>query len=458
MTYRYRLVAVASCFVTRPSIPVGGRNRVSRLATFVAGLGSLLVCSSASPTEQRVSDPIRPAYVQTPLFPPRRPFPPEQGRLHVEGRRFYDTNNRVWRWRGATEFLLFARYLNGEDIAPQLEWLVDRGFNVLRVFGEVPSGFGAVRMGIANYGRPFERPDFEAKLHAFFNVLEEHGLRCEYTVLTYPDAASVMRAHVQRVFDIAASHWNVMVEAANEPEYNRIDAVAVMQGVNRRGVLSAYGLDPARAGRGARVPVLDYGTTHDLQRDLEHSPYNTRDALDMQNALGVPFVNDEPIGAIDPGNPAFKENGPEMWGGINGGGARTVNRDLFISAAAIAYMYSAGYTFHFQRGLEGRVPTPADAVQDGVARALRDVAMFLPHDLQSGTPVEPGGRDFGLAWKNDPHAESRVNRAYGVVVGNHQWIVVPMPAPAWSPMPVNGWRVEEAGPVPYLLRLAKRQD
>jgi len=354
-----------------PILISAGRVHLLRPTTFVAVLGVVLACSSTGPTEERVSDPIRAVQLQAQSPRPARPFPPEQGRLHIQGRRFYDADNHVWRWRGATEFLLFARYLNGEDISPQLDWLVGRGFNVLRVFGEVPSCFGAARIGITNYERPFERPDFDAKLHAFFKVLEEHGLRCEYTVLTYSDASDVMRAHVQRVFDVAASHWNVMVEAANEPEYNGIDAVSVMHGVDRRGVLSAYGLDPARAGRGAHVPVLDYGTTHDLQRDLEHSPYNTKDALEMQNALGVPFVNDEPIGAIDPGNPGFKQNGPDVWGGINGVGARTVNRDLFISAASIAYMYSAGYTFHFQSGLEGRVPTPAEAVQDGVAIALR---------------------------------------------------------------------------------------
>src|SRR5262245_51019513 len=70
-----------------------------------------------------------------------RPFPPEQGRLRIEGQRFYDAGHKPWRWRGATQFLLFARYLNGEDVSPQLDWLVDHGFNVLRVFGEVPSGF-----------------------------------------------------------------------------------------------------------------------------------------------------------------------------------------------------------------------------------------------------------------------------------------------------------------------------
>jgi hypothetical protein len=369
------------------------------------------------------------------------PFPAEQGRLRIEGRHFYDASQKVWRWRGATQFLLFARFLNGENISPQLDWLLARGFNVLRVFGEVPSGFRADQVGVTNYERPFERADFDARLHAFFALLESRGLRCEYTVLTYWDASDVMRAHVQRVFDVAAAHWNVFVEVANEPENNNIDPVAVMKGIDRRGVLSAYGLDPGRHDAAAwkALPMLDYGTAHDLNRDLEHSPGVTRASLEMQNAFGIPFVNDEPIGAIDPGNPSFKQTGPETWGGANGGGARTVNRDVFISAAAIAYLVSAGYTYHFQAGLEGRVPTPAMTVQDGVALALREVASFIPNDAPRGTFVEP----------------ALANGGYGMVIGSEQWVVVPRPPQGWMPMPLPGWHIAAVGPVPYMLRLAK---
>ena len=399
----------------------------------------LSACSSAPPPEAS-SQPPPVQQVRAPV--PQRPFTPESGRLRVDSRHFYDAANHVWRWRGASQFLLFARYLNGEDISPQLDWLVDRGFNVLRVFGEVPAGFRADEYGITNYERPFARRDFDMKLRAFFELLADRGLRCEYTVLTYADSMDIMRAHVQRVYDIAAPQWNVFVEVANEPENNQIDPVAVMQGVNRRGVLSAYGLDPARASREAwkSMRMLDYGTTHDLQRDLEHSAYNTKDAMDMQNAFGVPFVNDEPIGAIDPGHPHFAQNGPETWGHVGGGGARTVNRDLFISAAAIAYMYSAGYTFHFQDGLEGRVPAPTEVVQDGIAAVLRDIARFLPNETQLGTPVEPSvGAD----------------RAYGVALGDRAWaVVVPKPPSTWVPVPVNGWRLDALGPAPYIFRLA----
>lgn len=278
-----------------------------------ATLGLLVGCSSAPPPEASTQPPsVARASAR------QRPFTPESGRLHVDGRHFYDAANHVWRRRGASQFLLFVRYLNGEDISPQLEWLVDRGFNVLRVFGEASGASYPEQYGITNYERPFERADFDGKLHAFFKALEDCG--------------SALRIH----------------------------------GMCKRG--------------------------------------------------------------------------PEIWGYVTGGGTRTVNRDVFISGAAIAYMYSAGYTFHFQDGAEGRVPAPAEPVQDGIPAVLHDVAAFLPNDTQLGTPVEPSvGAD----------------RAYGVALGDRAWaVVVPKPPSTWVPAPVNGWRLDAVGPVPYIFRLA----
>jgi hypothetical protein len=415
------------------------KRRSFPLAVCAATLSLWAACGTAPPPETASHE----LALQVRASPPGRPFPAESGRLHVERGHFYDASNQVWRWRGASQFLLFARYLNGEDISAQLDWLVDRGFNVVRVFGEVPAGFHSEAYGITNYERPFDRPDFAKQLHAFFDVLANQGLRCEYTALTYADSTDVMTRHIQRVFDIAASHWNVVVEVANEPESNRIDPVAIMQGVDRRGVLSAYGLDPARADRDnwKALRVLDYGTTHDLQRDLEHSAYNTKDAGDMQNVFGVPFVNDEPIGAIDPGHPLFEQSGTDTWGRIGGGGARTVNRDIFISAAAIAYMYSAGYTYHFQNGLEGHVPKATGSVEDGVATVLRDVARFIPNNVQLGVPVEPS---IGAG------------RSYGFIIDNRIWtVVVPKPPSTWVAAPIDGWRLDAIGPVPYIFTLTK---
>ena len=111
-------------------------NRMGRIIANAAVLGLLLTRIAANPsaTAEALQQPAEES----------RPFPPERGRLRVEGPRFYDANNEIWRWRGATQFLLFARYLNGENITPQLDWLVASGFNVIRVFGEVA---GRVRRG-----------------------------------------------------------------------------------------------------------------------------------------------------------------------------------------------------------------------------------------------------------------------------------------------------------------------
>jgi hypothetical protein len=84
-------------------------------------------------------------------------------------------------------------------------------------------------------------------------------------------------------------------------------------------------------------------------------------------------------------------------------------------------------------------------VQNGVGDALREVAKFLPRDLPLGVFVEPGRGDFGLASAS----------GYGVIRGNQQWVVVPMPPSDWSATPTNGWRIDAIGPVPYILRLAK---
>jgi hypothetical protein len=393
---------------------------------------------------------------------PERPFPAESGKLRVEAGRFFDAQGRVWRWRGASQFLLFARYLDGEDIAPVLDWLVERGFNVVRVFGQVPAGFGAGRIGITEYDRPFERPEFDRKLHEFFSLLADRGLRVEYVPLTYSSDLGVMRRHVQRVYDVARSHWNVLVEVGNEPEHNRIDVVAVMNGVNRHGVLSAYGLDPSRQpeGQDVRVPVLDYGTTHDIYREFDRSPRITREALEWQSRFGVPFVSDEPIGFIDFDHPFFVRQGTDPMGGAlfgdpRGGGARTTNCDVIRSAAAIAYLLTAGYTFHLQAGVEGWRPEPSEPLQEACARSLAEIAAFIPNETQLGKLVEPGMSEFALAWTGRPGAESLVDRAYGIVVGNRQWVVVPVPARGWSAAAVNGWRIDAVGPVPYLVRFVK---
>src|SRR5688572_29896054 len=163
-------------------------------------------------------------------------FPTEAGPLYVDGKVFRTQDGELWSWRGFSWFLGFLRYCRGEDVTPDLRWLRAHGFNIVRVFGPLPW---------------IETPDYRVeqfdaqKFDAFLSLLETHGLRCEFVPLCYRFAPAndvSVRRFLQSVYDIAAAHWNTIVEVSNEPHVNKIDPIAAMAGVDRRGVVSAWGL------------------------------------------------------------------------------------------------------------------------------------------------------------------------------------------------------------------------
>jgi hypothetical protein len=400
-----------------------------------------------------------------------RRFPMGAGRWRRVDRHLENSARQIVQWRGYSAFLLFARYLNGEDITPVLASAAD--FNVLRVFGEANRGFNPQQYGVPDYTTPGDRADFDAKLGAFFDLAARYGFHVEYSVLTYGTDVPTMRAKLQRVYDIAASHPNVIVQGGNEAEANGIDIVQVYQGVDRHGVLSDYGLDPERhcadqaaISQGAwtacelrEVHVLDFGTTHDLARDFDHSPRMPRDALDWQDMFDVPFVSDEPIGFIDPGTPHFRQTGTDptgaaFYGYESGGGTRTTNCDIIESAAAIAALYTPGYTFHSQAGLEGRWPSASEPLTAACTKRLADLWAFLPASAQLGRYTHPGGAGYPLAW-TPGDTDSRIGHAYASMQDQVGYVVVPMLRPGVSLKPVGGWRIDAVAHVPYVVRVAR---
>ena len=85
------------------------QERTDATRSIVAGVGVLSLLAALSFTTEMLQ--AQKSDVDLPSAAPQRPFPPEHGRLRVKGRQFYDADNRVWRWRGTSQFLLFARYL-----------------------------------------------------------------------------------------------------------------------------------------------------------------------------------------------------------------------------------------------------------------------------------------------------------------------------------------------------------
>lgn len=402
-----------------------------------------------------------PNWWQMPLLVPTALFLSEAGRWTTNERAFFNEQGQPARWWFVSMFLLFARQLNGENIDAQVAWCAKHGFG-MRVFGAVNWDQMGL-YGLPDYSHPQNRPDWEAQLRTFFGKLAAAGVRCEYTVLTFQEDMLAMRSHLQRVYDVAQSYPLVMVEGGNEVENNGIDIIQVYQGIDRHGVLSAYGNDPARGDYNTwstdpNVQPKDYGTTHDLIRDFNHSSRNSKDVWEMQQAFQRPFVLDEPVGFLDAGYPNFHElyrdEMNEPWYSWNGGGGiRTGNVDVVLSNAAISLLLTPGYTFHMQVGLEGRVPNSGQPKTQQTAERLAAIRRFIPPEAQLGQYRAPHIADFPFQWTD---ADSRCGHAYASVLGGTAWAVNPVPRAGWKGfVGQNGWALDAIGPEPYIARFTR---
>jgi hypothetical protein len=149
-----------------------------------------------------------PTPVAVPAPPP--PAPPSLLPLHNEGGHFADSNGQRWYWKGATDFLLLKKFLDGEDIQPLLQQRKDAGANLVRVFGMCAN--------LAHF-YPQEYDDYWGGLVAFVDRLYVNGLYVELTVfadaqMVLPDLTTQI-AHWQG-FSRVASKPNVFLELVNE--------------------------------------------------------------------------------------------------------------------------------------------------------------------------------------------------------------------------------------------------
>lgn len=333
----------------------------------------------------------------------------EAGRIRVEGEYFRDESGAVWSYKGVTLFMLMARWMRGEDISGQIAWMKSIGANVARVFGRVPASSVGGWSSWRDYEHPESRADFPQKLSAFFSMLGDNGVRVEYVPLTWAASTADMRRWVQQAFDIAADHWNVFIEVANEPEVNRIDTVEVMKGVNTRGVTYALG-NYENAADGS-LPRGNYVTAH-TGRDGEW-PRRVHDALEYKEGGGpwhpndvacrCPIVLDEPIGAAENNDPGRRSNNPSD----------------FMAYFGAARLMAAGATFHSQCGLEGRAPASNEPNTAACANAVGLAWGAIPPDAQTGAYQRCGGGAFPTACN-----VSESLRSYASMMGGGVWFIV----------------------------------
>lgn len=263
---------------------------------------------------------------------------------------FFTVDGQPWTWIGCTDFMLFKRYVDGQDIEPILEQRAALGFNILRVFFSCDWMFRL---------RPADHADFYQEAGDFFRLCAKHGLYVE----------AVAFADTQRIFPDLQSqllHWfglatyaesNVVLELVNENNvhengvanaaaFPKCDHVLCSRGSN------GAGSEPVR-------PEMDYETFHwnDLSewtRKCAHNPME-----DGTWKTGKPAVSDE--------NTRFPD--------------RCADAQMAFDAAAGAALLCAGSTFHSEPGKYSLLfsePTLS------FARAWTDGARSVPLEFQRG--------------------------------------------------------------------------
>jgi hypothetical protein len=364
----------------------------------------------------------------------------ERGVLRRDGAYLRTDDGQIWDYRGATMFMLLARFWRREDITPQIRWMQQAGVNVARV---LVAGHPGLKEFDA-FADAWTDGDFWPTHARFLERMANESLRVEHTVVSDESKdVKTWQTILQHTYDHCEGRWNAMVEWVNEP-FSRAGRLVTMRAlmnlpIERRGVLSAYGLEPerTRGGQFESCPTLDYVTVR-TGRDRGTFAQNAKDLQDRRNVLGAPIVDDEPLGIGEAEEP----------------GRRTTDEGAVAAHFAVARLFGAGATIHTQAGLEGRAPDPSkEPAQRRLGRVIATIWQFLPGNLQAGEDLSPEANDWPIEWSA---RDSAVNVACGKRIGDAAWIVNVRARSGWTVKPKAGWRVEAIGPYPWIAKLARR--
>jgi hypothetical protein len=257
--------------------------------------------------------------------------------VRVSGSRFIASDGSPFAWRGITAFRLLEFVAHGRQrqAAAYLDWAASEHLTVVRV------------LAMAHVLFTLTPADGERSLPGLLQLARARGLVVEVVALA--DTASYpidLAKHVRAIGQACADAGNCVIEIANEP-YHPTHSADVHQHAFLRelrklipsGVPVSLGtVDPRGELAGG-----DYITWHS-PRD-ERWPERMREGAALLERYGKPVIADEPMGAADVAIPGKRDNRP----------------DRFRLAAQTARASGLGATFHYEGGLQARLPTPTEA-------------------------------------------------------------------------------------------------
>ena len=250
----------------------------------------------------------------------------------MSGTSFVRPDGTTFQWRGATAFRLveFAAHGRTDDATAYLSWAASERLTVIRV------------LAMADVLFKLSPADGQHALPALLDLARHHGLHVEVVALA--DTARIPvdapRA-VQSIGAICARYDNCLLELANEPGHSTqsraLHDPAYLQSLARL-VPAGVPVSLGSVEYGAAFGGGSYVTWHAPRANPVAS---LTEGAALLKRFAKPVISDEPIGAAETRVPGRRENDPAV----------------FRQMALRSRQLGLGATFHYEGGLQGRIPT-----------------------------------------------------------------------------------------------------
>jgi hypothetical protein len=299
------------------------------------------------------------------------------------------------------------------EAAAFLDWAASRKLTVVRVFTMARHLFQLIPA------------DGVRALPELLRMAAARGLHVEVVALIdTAELSGSIDPHVKAVGEIAARHPNALVEIANEPAH-ATQAPALHQPGELRRLAALVPADvPVSLGSAEENEAFaggQYATFH-FPRSGGGTAWGHVLALANGAALikrwHKPVVSDEPIGAAPVSIPGRRDSDP----------------DRFRGAALLSRMAGLGATFHYDQGLQGKIPTGQEL---RCFDAWNEAWTLLPADIELKGAFHQAGQPGAAVAAFDRAAAAAVferqsgTTAHVLVIGAaHE------PGITWS----SGWR------------------
>lgn len=269
-----------------------------------------------------------------------------------------------------------------------------------------------------------------AALPRLLDLARARGIAVEVVALA--DTAGTQLdydAHLREVGRISLNKKNAFVEIANEPGHptqdRRLHDPAFVQRLANllpRDAIVALG--SGEYGEG--FADGDYATFHFPRgsKGWEHV-FTLSEGARRVAQLRKPVISDEPMGAGPEYQPGERDNEPSR----------------FAAAAALTQLAGMGATFHYEGGLQARVPRGREAA---CLAAWQTGLALVPDAASTGEFLE------GASVARVARTEG-AQRAFARVSGDQATILLVGPAGLTSVTWVTGWREIRRGAVPGAL-------